>query len=126
MGSWFYRNVEDNDNPSLFSPWTFIHFMTGVLAYLWAYKITGNAWITILLAMIPHVFYELKDFIISYGDGECKGENSLLNSFGDLLIALFAMFLILKLNRRYETFEIEFYTIVILMTVAAYITLRLD
>jgi hypothetical protein len=126
MGNWFYRSEEDNENSSMFSPWSFIHFLTGILAYLWVSKFTGNNLITIVLAMAPHIAYESKDFIISYGDGENKGENSLLNSFGDLIIALFGMFLLYKLNRRYEEGEIEFYSILIGMVYIIYSFSELD
>lgn len=65
-------------NPSLLTPWSFVHFSSGVVAK------TLN--IDFLTFIVLNVLYETKDIFFTHG------ENSWQNSITDILLGIFGYY----------------------------------
>jgi hypothetical protein len=77
-------------NPAFITPWTFIHFVSGIFTYMFLEKfITKNVWINFYIFLFLHIGYELQD--LSYYMKIVKksywSNNSLQNSIGDILFS---------------------------------------
>ncbi len=49
-------------NPAFITPWTFIHFVSGIFTYMLLEKfITKDVWVNFYIFLFVHIGYELKD-----------------------------------------------------------------
>lgn len=69
-------------NPSLLTPWSIIHFFTGVIAGLLVRHLNLDFLWTLVVYIIANALYEAKDVFFT------KGTNSWQNSIADILIGV--------------------------------------
>ena len=83
----FYSNEDKVKRPALITPWSFIHFLFGILAYSCLKKKVKPV-NNILISNVIHGIYEIKDIIKSNGPNPKTywSDNSLLNSLGDTIV----------------------------------------
>lgn len=95
-------NVKDElKSPSIITPWSAIHFLSGIVGYTfmikwlptWSYQ--KGFWVFFAL----HTLYEMKDHYRTYIKHKVvRDENTLLNSIGDQAIAMLGFFFASKLG----------------------------
>ena len=110
-----FGNIDDNQHPALFTFWSLIHFMVGIIIYFWVfYFFPKYSFIFhLILSLFVHTIYEFKDYYISYiKEG---GENSLFNSFGDTIAAFFGIVFGYYIVKKYGvTFGSNFFFTVVI------------
>ena len=81
------------NNPTWFTPWSFMHFMSGFVSYAIIKIIFPNTSLLdkFLIWMCIHTIYEIKDICKAYldYDGSFWSNNSFINSLGDTICAAF-------------------------------------
>lgn len=91
------------ENPALFSPWSFQHFIVGFAAYVIIKAVAPELSLTaiVIIGFIVHTVYELKDILCYdkelfrkiFRSGPLKNRpdlnNSIANSVGDTIMAFF-------------------------------------
>ena len=87
-------NLSDNvKNPAFITPWTFIHFVSGIFTYILLEKfITKDVLINFYIFLFLHIVYEIKDlsYYMDYNKivkNSYWSNNSLPNSIGDVLFS---------------------------------------
>lgn len=92
-----FSTSDTNDNPTWLTPWSFIHFMSGVVFYKIAKIIFPDISLlnNFLIWFLVHTLYEVKDYYKSYIDYDGSGwnNNSLINSIGDTISAILGFFI---------------------------------
>jgi len=83
----FYNQKDNKSWPILFTPWSFIHMLSGIALE----AVFRNYNYSFIYTLIIHTIYEIKDFILTYSS--IDEENTLTNSIGDT-IAMIIGFLI--------------------------------
>lgn len=86
----FVSRFDSVQNPTLFTPWSIIHFFSGIIAGLAVRHLHLNFLWTLVLFMILNVFYEIKDTLMT------DGENSWQNSIADVLSGVLGYLLVTK------------------------------
>jgi hypothetical protein len=77
---------DSKDEPVLFTPFTFLHFLGGIVGNLLSRKLNIPYIKGFILYFILHFLYEVKDFYFSYMDINVKNywtDNSYENSVSD-------------------------------------------
>ena len=106
-------NLENDtvETPCLFSFWSIQHFLTGVFLYCFlAYyfkKISKTK--IILIVLLLHSIYEIKDMLYYFGlvEGNHWSNNSPLNILGDTICCLVGSLLIMKLFKNIDRFVLK-------------------
>lgn len=85
----FIGNSDNINTPTYITPWSYIHFLTGlniflVLKYI---KVIPDIYNLIIL-FILHTIYECNDYINTYILYDKYKRNTLVNSIGDTIFAL--------------------------------------
>ena len=85
--------------PAFITPWTFVHFISGIFTYMILEKfVTKDIWINFYIFLFLHVGYEIKDLLyyMNYNKiikDSYWANNSLQNSIGDVLFSTFGFLL---------------------------------
>ena len=82
-----------NDNirkSSLFTPWSFIHFLSGIISYLYLKRFTSMSETCIfLILLLIHTLYEIKDLsrytLKLHKSNSIWYNNTVVNSIGDTI-----------------------------------------
>ena len=86
-----WRLKDSYSSPAMFTPWTSIHFLSGVMLYAIFAPFTKYQ---IIWALIVHALYEAKDLFLKLG----RWEHTNINSCGDTIAAtlgsILAMFFV--------------------------------
>lgn len=79
----FYARGDSPEEPAIFTPFSLIHFLSGMYAYLVLRFIFpySKTWILFLIWLVLHTLYETKDVFLT-------SSNSFINSIGDTIAAL--------------------------------------
>ena len=102
----FIGNEDTINRPTYITPWSYIHFLTGlniflVLKYI---KVIPDIY-NLIIFFILHTIYECNDYIKTYITYELNDQSTLVNSIWDTIFALFGWFLgytlLYKLNNIY-------------------------
>jgi hypothetical protein len=95
----FYRLTEKGDtkpNPAWTTPWTLVHFSTGIVAHAVVVHFKLNLWLGFLVFNLIHLLYEVKD------QTRARAKNSMPNSVGDQIAAslgyIFAIYVLRNNN----------------------------
>lgn len=97
-------SISEADDPALFTPFSILHFCSGVwLAAL--FSLTGTQPnVTFLLMTLSHLAYEIKDLYYMYGKGKEADDydhrNSWQNSMGDQFSAMLGAALFLRVQPK--------------------------
>ena len=75
-------------SPAFFTPWSIIHFLTGVFWALTERKLNLNKKYSFILFIIINILYETKDAFFTHG------ENSWQNSVADILSGVAGYFMV--------------------------------
>ena len=92
-----FRTVENINNQSLFTYWSIVHFLCGIIFFLsfnMYYNVKNSIWFTLL----AHTLYELKDYYFCYINN--KEINTLFNSIGDTISAILGIYFIMNLDYK--------------------------
>lgn len=104
---------DSTENPTLFTPWSLMHFLSGAYIYMYLalyHKYTLMQKLYILL--IVHTIYELKDLYVTYfahvkpGDvslGGLVANSSLYNSIGDTISSVVGFYAVYYLHSWLST-----------------------
>ena len=105
----FIRNGDSQGNPTFITPWSLIHFLTGVILMLNANYFNIDKEFSFSILVLVHTLYELKDFYFSYiykGPknliSEWANSNSLFNILGDTVFFILGVVTVFnqKLNKQ--------------------------
>ena len=95
-----FSNINNKESNALFTPWTFVHFLSGINLYLFTNIININHKFKLILLI--HTIYEIKDFYIAYISNTSNNEdpdydfNSFLNSIGDTIACILGVLFVRK------------------------------
>lgn len=87
MNYLYISNIDTIKNPSLITPWSTVHFLSGCYLFAFGEIWTKNILINFSIGIIIHTLYEIKDIYMSSNCSNIKNwkHNSLWNSFGDTI-----------------------------------------
>lgn len=93
----FYHFIDTIKKPAFITPWTYTHFLAGIWTYgLFHNFITKDLWLNFIIFICIHGLYEVKDLMLYFKISKKNsywGNNSPLNSLGDLIFATIGFFL---------------------------------
>jgi hypothetical protein len=105
----FIRNGDSQGDPTFITPWSLIHFLTGVISMLNANYFNIDKEFSFSILLLVHTLYELKDFYFSYvykgpknSVSEWANSNSLLNMTSDTIFFILGTIVVFneKLNKQ--------------------------
>ena len=87
---------------ALFTPYSVTHFLSGIVLFLF-FNIFYDVKISIILSIITHTIYEIKDFYFYFT--EQSTQNTLINNIGDTISSILGIYFILQMdfkqNKKY-------------------------
>jgi len=104
----FLSNSDTIKENALLTPWSFIHFLSGFMSYLYVKKYTNISEINIfLISIIIHTVYELKDVsshtLKLHTSKSIWYDNSVLNSVGDTIAFILGLIIGLVFKDKIKT-----------------------
>jgi hypothetical protein len=98
-GNWFSL-IESPYSESWITPWSFIHFMWGVIYAIFMLSFQFNYKSVILIGFLIHSVYEFKDYHYSYNRNDSTFKfNSVRNILGDTISFLFGIYICINYIR---------------------------
>ena len=98
-------NSDSKNNPVFITPWSLIHFLTGVVGIINSNYFNINKNVSLFFLFLIHTLYELKDYYFSYvynGSkniiSEWASSNSIFNTIGDTLFFVLGMIISININ----------------------------
>lgn len=105
-----FRYSDTIKKNAFLTTWSFIHFLSGAMSYIYLRKIfkVKSVTMALLIMLIGHTMYEIKD-LQHYVNDDVKvtywNNNSLINSLGDTFSAIAGFYLAVYLE--YKNIEID-------------------
>ena len=99
---------DEKDNPSLITPFSIIHYLSGLFLFFTFNLFTENDLINFIIINIIHFIYECKDYFYTYIKSYdnsymyyLSSNNTLINSVGDTIFFLIGIYtaLYIKYNK---------------------------
>ena len=99
---YWYSLSDSKQIPSILTPWSFIHFYTGILSYIYLLYFKLNDKYNFIVCQIIHLIYEINDLNIYFSNQKNVNiydwtNNSIINSLGDTLCFLFGWLISYKI-----------------------------
>jgi hypothetical protein len=121
-----YGLYDSVEKPCFITPWDLIHFLSGIVFYLFFKYFNFNFYIGLTLFIIIHTLYEFKDLFYYFKITDINNywtNNSLLNSIGDTFSAILGYilsFYIFKKINLFKVLSLSFFTIILAVVFKLY------
>jgi hypothetical protein len=130
----FLSDSDTIEKNALFTPWSFIHFLSGFMSYLYIKKYTNISNFNILLiTIIIHTIYEIKDIsshtLKLHNSKSIWYDNSLLNSIGDTIAYILGLIIALMFKDKIKTLSnknVVTITLIFLINVVVFLNYLID
>jgi len=127
----FFSITDKRNSPAFVTPWSLIHFMFGVLFYLYFEYLFPNvsALNMFVVLIIVHTLYEITDLLYYFNlnlKGQYWSSNSLLNSVGDTIFTILGFILVAIWKPKMSLFQINLLTCVCLVVIVTFSRFKLS
>ena len=116
----FYSNIDTVEEPSLFTPWSLVHLLSGAIIYLYTRYFFKNISRknAMIIMLFLHTLYEIKDlqyyFFGKKGD-DYDENNSLPNSICDTICSALGLLIAYNITKTVNLTQLSICTIVLVL-----------